>query len=635
MLMKWKGTLFFTFLLYAFCVRIAFVQADGWVNVGTPGFPGTEVRNPSIAIHPMTHEPYVAYIDVNDNYRTAVMRYDGSSWLRVGSGGLGQGGSNWFTINSVKIAFNPSTNQPYIAFIDYHEPTYPIIVKRFNGSDWLDVDQTYLNATGQASEFAFAFNPATAEPYLALRYNDDQSTFLRYSHYYNGSEWVDGWVSMENPLTTSDPRFVNLSFNPVNNRAYVHYWDYFDITEHVKRFDGTTWLELDEPEISQLASQDWGRILLNGYADLPPLSRPATELVVAYHPITKAPYIAFLDDNYGGRLVVMKYVIAGNSQINLDINSTIALSCDPNVTMNAIVGTGKSAINDNNQADCTVITNNSAGYALSWQASSDDLLNSQSDHFAAYSPAASTTPEIWDISNTTSAWGAKLASTSEGYNGGIGGSGYTYPGDDWGSDDSYSNGKFLNVATAPFQIMEKATETDFDGETQSVMFGAEIGADKLQPTGTYTANVTITAVTLSGSVGGGGGGSGGSANCTTHSASYGETVSGTLDALDCQEDPYGGSGLMNYYVEKIQFSGTSGDQIILDSSWASSSGYLYLEDDSNHSIIWHFGHGSIPLNDTFYLSLPTTGTYTLWVTTYSPLQVGDYTIGISLNSEGG
>lgn len=181
---------------------------------------------------------------------------------------------------------------------------------------------------------------------------------------------------------------------------------------------------------------------------------------------------------------------------NLDINSTISIGCDTSVSMNALVGTGRSTINDNNQADCTVITNNASGYKMEWQASTDDMYNSQNDSFAAYAPFDPSIPEEWTVSSTSSAWGAKLSATSEGYNGGAGGNGYTFPGTGWGTDDTYSGGMWLNVASSPFQIMSKSFKTDVNGETQSIVFAAEIGADKLQPTGTYTQEVTVTATTL-------------------------------------------------------------------------------------------------------------------------------------------
>jgi hypothetical protein len=144
-----------------------------------------------------------------------------------------------------------------------------------------------------------------------------------------------------------------------------------------------------------------------------------------------------------------------------------------------------------------VTTNNVDGYKLEWQASTADMVNGTNDHLTPYSPTTSGVPETWAVPNTLVGWGAKLAATSEGYNGGSGAIGYTYPGSGWGTNDTYASGKFLNIAaSSPFQIMTKSSETDFDGETQSVMFTVEVGGDKIQPTGTYTVDVTITATTL-------------------------------------------------------------------------------------------------------------------------------------------
>ena len=173
------------------------------------------------------------------------------------------------------------------------------------------------------------------------------------------------------------------------------------------------------------------------------------------------------------------------TEINLSIDSFVTLSCTDAVTMSPITGTGFSAITDNHRADCTVTTNNSNGYKLDWQASSADMMNSTGDHFAAYSPVVSGTPETWNVAASTSAWGAKVAATSENYDSGT-----------WGANDTYAGGKWLNVSASPFQFFSKATETDLDGEQEAIVFGAQIGSDKLQPTGTYTVNVTITATTL-------------------------------------------------------------------------------------------------------------------------------------------
>lgn len=191
--------------------------------------------------------------------------------------------------------------------------------------------------------------------------------------------------------------------------------------------------------------------------------------------------------------------------VNLDVLATISIGCDTDVTMAAITGTGQSAITlsgnnaTNNVAQCIVKTNNTNGYKMEWNASTgvdaSGRMESGSDYIDAYTPSASS--ETWSIANNTSEWGAKLGASSEGYGGGTGAVGYSYAAaGGWGAADSYTGGEWLNVATSPFQIMSKSSETDVDGEYQYLVFGAEVGSNYLQPTGTYTQEVTVTATTL-------------------------------------------------------------------------------------------------------------------------------------------
>jgi subtilisin family serine protease len=196
------------------------------------------------------------------------------------------------------------------------------------------------------------------------------------------------------------------------------------------------------------------------------------------------------------------------TNLNLDINATIALSCDPSVAMDAIVGTGKSDITlsgnkaTDNMAMCNIKTNNTGGYKIEWNSSSTHdatgalkSITNASDTIGGYTLSASS--ETWSIAPTASEWGAKLGASSEGYGTGDAGGDYSYASaGGWGTNDGYTDGKWMNVPTTPFQIMQKSTETDVDGEYQYLVFGAEIGADKLQPTGTYTQEVTVTATTL-------------------------------------------------------------------------------------------------------------------------------------------
>jgi len=170
--------------------------------------------------------------------------------------------------------------------------------------------------------------------------------------------------------------------------------------------------------------------------------------------------------------------------VQMGVLATIAINCDASVTMNAITGTGQSTIDANNRALCNVQTNNSAGYKLEWQASSATMISGD-DTIAAYTPAVADTPETWSIGATTSEWGAHVGSGST-----------TVNTTTWGAADTYAGGKWLNVGTSAFQIASRSDETTWAGDDEYVYFGAQVGSTKLQPTGTYAVNVTVTATTL-------------------------------------------------------------------------------------------------------------------------------------------
>lgn len=174
-----------------------------------------------------------------------------------------------------------------------------------------------------------------------------------------------------------------------------------------------------------------------------------------------------------------------HSHVNVDINATISISCSDSANLNSIIGTGQSTLNSNNEASCNVITNNSDGYKLDWSASKADMEDINSDTIGAYTPASTNTPETWNVNANDSEWGARLKSTSTDADTST-----------WGATDTYAGGKWLNVDISNYEIVERSTETDPAGSSEILQFGAEIGANKLQPTGTYTVSVTITAVTL-------------------------------------------------------------------------------------------------------------------------------------------
>ena len=171
--------------------------------------------------------------------------------------------------------------------------------------------------------------------------------------------------------------------------------------------------------------------------------------------------------------------------VNLGVGATISNSCATNpITMGAITGTGQSTITAGNSTACTVITNNSAGYKLEWAASAATMSNG-SDTIAAYTPAGAV-PETWSVDAAASEWGGHLGASST-----------TADTTTWGAADTYAGGKWFNVATGTaYEIIHRHNQTSSSGDSEVVFFGAEVGASKFQPAGTYTVTVVMTATAL-------------------------------------------------------------------------------------------------------------------------------------------
>lgn len=158
--------------------------------------------------------------------------------------------------------------------------------------------------------------------------------------------------------------------------------------------------------------------------------------------------------------------------VNLAVTATISLNSPTDVTMSPdITGTGSSTGN----TTWTVITNNSAGYKLEVATDQSNTMHSGSDTFTDYTEAVEGTPETWSIAASAAEFG-------------------------FGATGSFVEAKFgadkymgFN-STSKEQIAHEGAETA--GSDTTVIFKAEVGASKFQPTGGYTSTVTATATTL-------------------------------------------------------------------------------------------------------------------------------------------
>ncbi|OGJ60368.1 hypothetical protein A3A67_02190 [Candidatus Peribacteria bacterium RIFCSPLOWO2_01_FULL_51_18] len=131
---------------------------------------------------------------------------------------------------------------------------------------------------------------------------------------------------------------------------------------------------------------------------------------------------------------------------------------------------------------------NSANNEATWsgqQAEGSDSANMVSEYgdtIAPYTPAVAETAETWSVAATDSEWGGRLSSDS------------TDTASRWGTDDSSE--KWLNIPTTNYTIVTRSSRTEGNGSTELLQYRAEVGASKHQPTGKYSATVTVTAVAL-------------------------------------------------------------------------------------------------------------------------------------------
>ncbi|MFA5871986.1 MAG: hypothetical protein WC858_04710 [Parcubacteria group bacterium] len=171
--------------------------------------------------------------------------------------------------------------------------------------------------------------------------------------------------------------------------------------------------------------------------------------------------------------IVGAAVATDDVNVNLNVAATISINHPTDVSMSPdITGTGSST----GSTIWTVTTNNSSGWKLEVETDQANTMHSGSDVFTDYTEGTPGTPESWSIANTDSEFG-------------------------FGATGSYIETKFVGAdkymgfnSTTKEQVSHSAAETA--GDDTTVIFKAEVGSTKLQPTGSYSAKVTATATTL-------------------------------------------------------------------------------------------------------------------------------------------
>ncbi len=256
--------------------RATVMKFDGtaWVNVGTAGFSAGAVQYTSLAFNPSTNEPYVA-CSVGGDSKVTVMKFDGTSWVNVGTAGFSAG-----VVNYTSLAFNESTNEPYVAYRDGANSNKATVMK-FDGTAWVNVGTAGFSA-GSAAFTSLEFNPSTNQPYVAYEdaANGRKSTVMMF----NDTSWVNVGTA---GFSAGVVNYTSLAFNESTNEPYVAYLDAVNGAKAtVMKFNGSAWVDVGAAGFSGGAAL---------YTSL------------AFNPSTNQPYVAYLDAVNGSKATVMKY----------------------------------------------------------------------------------------------------------------------------------------------------------------------------------------------------------------------------------------------------------------------------------------------------------------------------------------
>lgn len=177
---------------------------------------------------------------------------------------------------------------------------------------------------------------------------------------------------------------------------------------------------------------------------------------------------------------------AGYQQMDSEVY--IAVSTTGNVTLtptlNALAG-GQA----NGGTDVTVTTDNPAGYTLTAQASGNPAFTSSQDSMLNYTPSAAVPDFSWGITSIISRFGFSVEGndTAQRFldNGAVCGSG----------SGNVSDSCWDGVTPSPVTVATRSNGNHPSGTATRLKFRAEIGQDKVQKPGSYSASITVTATT--------------------------------------------------------------------------------------------------------------------------------------------
>jgi hypothetical protein len=222
-------------------IRVRRFDGTNWVPAGadplnltaTPGAFAPVVTD-------INGTPYVAWTEVVATHgQVFVKRFDGTSWVSVGSGPL--------NISTTMNASNPSIGSvggvPYVAWRESDGSHYQIYVKRFQGSSWVLVGSGSLNVSPTINAGLPSMAVVAGIPYVA--WDEDGAT--RYVHVkrFDGTDWVTvggGPVNYDPAGNAAGSNMASIGGVPVV--GFQEFTGTLPNQVRIKRLDGAQWVSV-------------------------------------------------------------------------------------------------------------------------------------------------------------------------------------------------------------------------------------------------------------------------------------------------------------------------------------------------------------------------------------------------------
>jgi hypothetical protein len=217
------------------------MKFDGtsWINVGTPGFSAGLSGYISLAFSP-SGQPYVGFRDCGNGCKATVMKFDGTNWVAVGTAGFTSG-----IVVNTSLAFNSSEDQPYLAFGDNQNGGKATVMK-YDGASWVSVGTPGFTA-GKAADLSFAIGPI-GQPAVAFgdAANSSKATVMTF----DGTSWEYLGTAGFSPIGAA---YESIGFRPSSGDVYVAFVDSASVNKVTVMKNDSLFVGLNEANFSGLS----------------------------------------------------------------------------------------------------------------------------------------------------------------------------------------------------------------------------------------------------------------------------------------------------------------------------------------------------------------------------------------------